>query len=88
MAGAGGARRIIGSAAFSASIRTMDRLIEAIEDSRYPASWDSAPPKRCQQVVASFAEEIAERVEDRDGSAGSLVIRRLLRVQPAIISTQ
>ncbi len=61
----------------------MDRLIEVIEDKQNPSVVGLDPTEALvpKQVVASFAEEIAEQVED-DGSAGSPTVRRLLRIQP------
>ncbi len=45
----------------------MDRLIEAIEDKQNPSVVGLDPTEALvpKQVVASFAEEIAEQVEDR-----------------------
>ena len=44
----------------------MDRLIEAIEDKQNPSVVGLDPTEALvpKQVVASFAEEIAEQVED------------------------
>ena len=62
----------------------MDRLIEAIEDKQNPSVVGLDPTEALvpKQVVASFAEEIAEQVEDPTEAPAAQLSVAFFGIQP------